>query len=185
MSIHQEIKRRRDELGWSQQQLAAEVSRLEGGSKVLSWQTVQQWENGKSAPKRTRMDVVARALGCTVEELLVVPPSATSTAAPPPPPPGYKDRREVSESDWALLQELKLLPDEDRDELMGAIRARAKKYASYLAQRLKAWESKPPPPTLRGAPERESLRPTSDGTPEQGRGERLIPEPKVARRGVK
>lgn len=137
MSIHEEIKRRRLDLGLSLQQLAAAVSRLEGGAKALSWQTVQQWENGTSAPKRTRMAHVAVALGCSVEELMGGVAPVLRAEAPPPPPAGFKDRREVSESDWALLQELKELPDEERDELLAPIRARAKKYKEYFAQRLR------------------------------------------------
>lgn len=70
MDIHKAIKSRRERKGWSQTDLAAAVSRLEGSSKVLAWQTVQQWENGGSAPKRARLGYVAEALGCTVEELM-------------------------------------------------------------------------------------------------------------------
>ena len=70
MSIHDGIKRRREALGWSHARLAEEVSTIEGLSQKLSWQTVQQWESGKSAPKRMRLEHVASALGCTVHGLL-------------------------------------------------------------------------------------------------------------------
>jgi transcriptional regulator with XRE-family HTH domain len=74
MSIHQEIRRLRLAKGWSHQQVAQEVSKLEGASKVLAWQTVQQWEKppeeGGTAPKRARLAYVARALGTTVESLI-------------------------------------------------------------------------------------------------------------------
>lgn len=70
MSIHTEIKRRRDALGWSHQRLAEAVSAAEGLNKTLAWQTVQQWENGVSAPKRTRMPFVAQALGCSLVQLM-------------------------------------------------------------------------------------------------------------------
>lgn len=63
MSIHQQIKEARDRLGWSMERLAKEVSEAEGLAKPLTWQTVQQWENGTSAPKRTRMQIVSRLLG--------------------------------------------------------------------------------------------------------------------------
>jgi len=36
----------------------------------VSWQTVQQWENGKTAPKRLRLDAVATALQTTADNLL-------------------------------------------------------------------------------------------------------------------
>jgi len=54
------------------EQLATEVSQVEGLVKPLSWQTVQQWENGTSAPKRKRLENVAQVLGCSVGELLEV-----------------------------------------------------------------------------------------------------------------
>lgn len=36
----------------------------------VSWQTIQQWENGKTAPKRQRAEKVAAALEISVGELL-------------------------------------------------------------------------------------------------------------------
>ena len=37
---------------------------------VKAWQTIQQWENGGTAPKRKRLEQVAEALDVTVEYLL-------------------------------------------------------------------------------------------------------------------
>ena len=68
MSIHEAIKARRLALEWSQERLASEVSKREGLTKPLAWQTVQQWENGVSAPTRKRLPFVAQALGFTLEE---------------------------------------------------------------------------------------------------------------------
>jgi len=62
VSIHEQIKAARLAKGWSMERLAEEVSRAEDLAKPLSWQTVQQWESGNSAPKRTRMAVVQRLL---------------------------------------------------------------------------------------------------------------------------
>ncbi len=62
-TIHQRIKSLREALGLSMEQLAERVS--------VSWQTVQQWENGKTAPKRARLEAVAKALGTTAEYLAV------------------------------------------------------------------------------------------------------------------
>lgn len=81
MSIHEEIKRRREVKGWSHERLAAEVSELQGLKKPLAWQTVQQWENGKSAPTRKRLPYVARALGCTPEDL-AFPTTIESPSSP-------------------------------------------------------------------------------------------------------
>lgn len=62
MTVHDEIKAKRLAKGWSMAQLALEISRLEKLPKPLTWQTVQQWENGKSAPKRTRIERVMKIL---------------------------------------------------------------------------------------------------------------------------
>jgi SOS-response transcriptional repressor LexA len=72
MTIHEQIKSRREALNWSMEQLAAAISTREGLVKPLAWQTVQQWENGTSAPRRKRLEVVAQVLGCTVPELLEI-----------------------------------------------------------------------------------------------------------------
>ena len=64
MSIHSRIKERRLELGLSSHSaLAALVG--------VSWQTVQLWEKeGGTAPNRSRLPVVAKALGVSPEWLL-------------------------------------------------------------------------------------------------------------------
>lgn len=54
-SIHKRIKERRQALELSMEDLAERVG-------VKSWQTVQQWENGSTAPSRKRMEAVATAL---------------------------------------------------------------------------------------------------------------------------
>lgn len=81
MSIHDQIRSRRQAKGWSHTALAEEVSKLEGLKKPLTWQTVQQWENGVSAPSRKRIKFVAEALGCTVNELYEIPEEPNVEAA--------------------------------------------------------------------------------------------------------
>lgn len=64
-TIHKRIKDLREKLELSMEQLAERVS--------VSWQTVQQWENGKTAPKRARLEALAKALNTTPEYLAVGP----------------------------------------------------------------------------------------------------------------
>lgn len=45
------IQRRRDELGLTQQELADRVVALLGPDESLTYQAVQGWENGETAPK--------------------------------------------------------------------------------------------------------------------------------------
>lgn len=61
-TIHARIKKLRETHQMSMEGLADAVG--------VSWQTVQQWENGKTAPKRKRLEDVATALGTTVDYLL-------------------------------------------------------------------------------------------------------------------
>lgn len=62
MTIHRRIKELRENLGLSMEALATIVG--------VTWQTVQQWENGKTAPSRKRIPEVAGALNTTQEYLL-------------------------------------------------------------------------------------------------------------------
>jgi transcriptional regulator with XRE-family HTH domain len=70
MSIHEAIKANRIALKLSQEALAKKVSSLDPAGDPISRQTVQHWENGTTAPKRTRLPFVAAALNTSVEALL-------------------------------------------------------------------------------------------------------------------
>jgi len=61
-NIHERIRMLRTSKDLSMEGLA----RLVG----VTWQTIQQWENGSTAPRRTRLQRVADTLGVTVERLL-------------------------------------------------------------------------------------------------------------------
>lgn len=126
MSIHSEIKRLRKAKGWSHQQLAAAISEAEGLVRPLTWQTVQQWERepvegaaGKStAPKRKRLQTVARLLGTTAESLLAGAPSAPNTVA------------DLSGEEGLLLGLFRALSTADRERVMHEARERAAPYSS-------------------------------------------------------
>ena len=62
-TIHGRIKAARIAKGLSMEQLAELVG-------IKAWQTVQQWENGSTAPSRKRLSTVAETLGVTAEYLL-------------------------------------------------------------------------------------------------------------------
>lgn len=67
MTIHEELKAARLKKGLSMEQLAKQISEAEQSAKPLAWQTIQQWEAGRSAPKRTRLDLVKKILGMAPE----------------------------------------------------------------------------------------------------------------------
>ena len=61
-TIHTRIKKARLEKKLSMKKLAELIG-------LRSWQTIQQWENGETAPARKRLDKVAEILGESVEFL--------------------------------------------------------------------------------------------------------------------
>lgn len=89
MSIHEAIAKARQAKGWSMEQLAGEISKAEGLKKPLAWQTVQQWENGKSAPKRKRLAIVQQVLGVDLGAI-AVPPGSGQTSTTGEEPPTYR-----------------------------------------------------------------------------------------------
>lgn len=110
MDIHAQIKAAREAKGWSMERLAKEVSEAEGSAKTLTWQTVQQWENGSSAPKRTRMAVVRRLLDLDDD----------NTA-----PKKGEVFEKLTADEHAMLQKYRLLLDKDRKRFADEIAARA------------------------------------------------------------
>lgn len=62
MELSDRIRRLREQARLTQEELAARVG--------VGQSAVQQWESGKSAPKRTRLAKVAKELHVTVEGLL-------------------------------------------------------------------------------------------------------------------
>jgi transcriptional regulator with XRE-family HTH domain len=69
MTIHAELKAARLKKGMSMEQLAKLISEAENNPKPLAWQTIQQWESGRSAPKRTRLDVVKKILDMNTQTM--------------------------------------------------------------------------------------------------------------------
>lgn len=133
MSIHSEIKRLRLHLGWSHQRLAEEVSKAEGLKKTLAWQTVQQWEREpndaapakSTAPARRRLEIVARLLGTTVNDLMAGQPA--SKPAPPPQPSSVDS---LSPQEAMLIAYARLL---DNDTLARLVTETREKAAAWQA----------------------------------------------------
>ena len=114
LDIHRAIKKRREALGLSMQELGASVAKLEGREKPLSWQTVQQWENGTSAPKRTRLEHVANALKTTPHDLIYGNDGGGQTAR-------TNDMIELHEGEFDLLAAFRVLSPEERAEVLADV----------------------------------------------------------------
>ena len=61
MSAGEKIKQKRTELGWTQQQLADEVG--------VARANIAQYERGSKIPTTVTGKYIAKALGCTMDEL--------------------------------------------------------------------------------------------------------------------
>lgn len=61
MNIHERIKRGRIAKEMSIEQLAEKLG--------VSWQAVQQWENGKTSPRRKRVEQIAQVLDLSEVEV--------------------------------------------------------------------------------------------------------------------
>lgn len=83
-TVHDRIKELREKAGLSMEQLAEKLG--------TAWQTIQQWENGKTAPQRKRLQSVAEALNTTVDYLV--------TGGYPPAPPNQTSRVEEPRSKY-------------------------------------------------------------------------------------
>lgn len=76
--IGEAIRLRRLDLGLRQDDLAARVERelrLSRPAATFHWPNVSRWERGVSTPRGDRLEAVARALECTVGDLLGARPS--------------------------------------------------------------------------------------------------------------
>lgn len=117
--------------------LAEEVSQAEGLPKPLTWQTVQQWEKeGGTAPKRKRLAAVAQALGVDAAMLAGIDGSSVHELAPKA--ETSHEHRYVSDSQWALLQDFEILPEDDKASLRDTLHAKAanvrRVVADYMAR---------------------------------------------------
>lgn len=92
--------------GWNQSAFAAEIGTT--SAVVSNWKS-----RGMPAEQH---GVVATALGISVDQLLGI---AVATGTPPPlPPRDFNDRQAVSDSDWGVLQDVRLvMSDEQLAEL--------------------------------------------------------------------
>jgi transcriptional regulator with XRE-family HTH domain len=121
MSIHEQIRKAREGLGWSMERLAKEVSDAEGLAKPLTWQAVQQWENGTSAPKRTRMQVVKRLLKLDEAERAAQKGEVFEALSP---------------SELAMLENYRKLLDKDRKAIDLEVAAKAEERQAEMDELL-------------------------------------------------
>lgn len=108
-------------------------------------QHIEQLEAAGNRVPRYLPDL-ARAMHTTVDDLLALrmpkPFGPKAASAPAAPPADFRDRREVSDSDWATLEAVKmLLPQEKIEELV----RQAKQAKSHVLERLKQVSPSPQP----------------------------------------
>ncbi|QOR55218.1 MAG: hypothetical protein SHS37scaffold296_35 [Burkholderiales phage 68_11] len=123
MTVHSKIKELRLARGLSRREFADAIQRVERSKSPITPQTIGGWEDGRYAPKRTRLPVVAQALGTTVEELL------SESAGTPVTVAAQEGRADyvVADNRWPFRQvafvEIKNLPPESLAQLERVIGA--------------------------------------------------------------
>lgn len=84
----------------------AQVSQWVNRTRTINEETAREIERTLKRPTGW-MDSDPKALPATGSYSVSPPPIARHPAAPPMPPRDFADRRLVSDSDWALLQDVK------------------------------------------------------------------------------
>jgi len=119
MSIHEKIRAARERKGWSMEQLAKAVSEAENLAKPLAWQTIQQWERGDSAPKRSRMPIVEKLLDLTPTASVNMDPAPNYAAEDKP---NYAAAAPVSlQSTYSLLLQLSSTIEKSHESVRSAV----------------------------------------------------------------
>ena len=67
-NLSDQIKFFRNQLGWTQEELAEKVG--------VTFQAVSKWENGKTAPDIMLLPTLAKIFSCTIDELFSMPTQA-------------------------------------------------------------------------------------------------------------
>lgn len=113
-TIHERIKRLREAKGMSKAALARAVKQ--------TYQNVQHWEKGPTAPARKVLQEVAIALGVTPQELLYGSPAPVKTI------PGGDPR--VPE----MARLFDMLTEEEKTTIMGSLRRMATHNAAVVKE---------------------------------------------------
>lgn len=140
-SLGQLVKKWREDSGLN----VHEFARLIGNG--VKYQNLQQLEGGR-AKQPKYMVALAAAMNTTVDDLLALrmpPLKDADPKAPPQPPQNFADKRETSDSGWAVLEDLKAMPAKEREALIEEIHTRAEGYRAYLREALGNMKAPAPP----------------------------------------
>lgn len=114
----------------------------------ITYQAVKKILNGTSKMLRADNNVVAARLFGVSSEWLATgkgsrniaaePPKqyrpSGAESAPPPPPGNFSRHAPPTESEWAVLHDLRVLPQTERDKLLADVRNRAELFRAYTAE---------------------------------------------------
>lgn len=91
---------------------------------------VSAWENARHEPSYGQLQIIAKKTGYPLSGT----PGINKTPTPPP-RPDFKARH-ITDSDWAMLEDIKVLPMDERDAMLTELRQRAAKYRAYMLEAL-------------------------------------------------
>jgi transcriptional regulator with XRE-family HTH domain len=100
MELSKWVRAARTHKGLTQQQLGDKLHVTKGN--------VSAWENGHHEPSFGQLQIISEVTGYPLLANDVATSKGREVAPPPPAPPGdFRDRHTVTDSDWALLQDIK------------------------------------------------------------------------------
>lgn len=115
----------------------ASVDKMHEAYPVVGRGTIQRLREGGD-PRLSSLRKIADHLRMAPADLVAdtppPPPSSPREAgAPPPPPlPGFSDRREVSDSEWQMLQDLRAIDSDERDAIMRDTHDKAERFRRHV-----------------------------------------------------
>lgn len=94
-------------------------------------QNVSAWENGRHEPSLKQLLKIEKETGF---RLLPETQGSKRTDPPPPPAVNFADKKTLSESEWALLNDLREVPEVDREQIRRELHEKAERYRAYARE---------------------------------------------------
>jgi hypothetical protein len=110
----------------------ASIDRVHAAYPVVGRGTIQRLRDGNS-PRMSSLLKIAEHLRMSPADLLA---EAPGLRAPPKPPRDFADRNTPSESEWQVLQDLRSIGTEDREQIIAEIHSRAEKIRRQVLEYL-------------------------------------------------
>lgn len=112
----------------------AYVRQMIDGERAISEKTVAAIEEMRGGKFRGWFDFSGSDIHLSIVGEPERAPYSAGPVEPPAPPADFSDRRTQTDSEWSILQDLRALPEIDREELRAELHAKAEKYRAYMRE---------------------------------------------------